>query len=308
MHLTIAIATWNRAALLAETLVSLATLRVPDDVTWDIVVCDNNSSDHTKQVVEDAKGAAPLLQQPLLRELAYLFEPTQGKSHALNRILREARGEWVLLLDDDVVVDPDWVAAYLRAIARYPGAAVFGGAVLPRLYKPARRSHQYLLEHYPGAFGVLEVSRDTPISNPQPTPGGANMAVRRDVALRLGFDTSRGMFSGVRVAGEDMMMALSVLGEGYEGWLIADARVLHHTPPRDLGARRLFRWQTGLGKSWAHERGRPTPGRFGVAWWAWREMARRTARMLLRWRPWPSRSYYDALVEVAQYWGYLRSK
>jgi hypothetical protein len=105
-----------------------------------------------------------------------------------------------------------------------------------------------------------------------------------------------------------MMMALHILSAGHEGWMIADAKVLHHTPPGDLGARRLFRWQTGLGKSWARERGRPKPGRFGVAWWAWREMARRTARMMLRWRPWPSRSYYDAMVEVAQYWGYLRSK
>ena len=100
---------------------------------------------------------------------------------------------------------------------------------------------------------------------------------------------------------------LRIIRQGHEGWLLGDAKVLHHTPEKDLGSRRLFKWQAGIGRMWAAERGRPTPGKFGVAWWAWREYFRRRARMLVRWRPWPSRSYYDALVEAAQYWGYLRS-
>lgn len=318
MHLTLAIATWNRASLLAETLASLAMLRIPEAVTWDILVCDNNSTDHTKQVVDDAKTAATQLPLdkahalpyvgPRRAELTYLFEPTQGKSHALNRILREARGEWVLFLDDDVIVDANWLAAYVDAIAKHPKAAVLGGAVLPRLYKPATPKQSFLIEHYPGAFGILNVPRETPIGDPQPTPGGANMAVKRDIALELGFDTTRGMFPGGRIAGEDMMMALRIIRQGHEGWLLPDAKVLHHTPENDLTSRRLFRWQAGIGRMWAAERGRPTPGKFGIAWWAWRELFRRWRRMIIRWRPWPSRSYYDALVEVAQYRGYLRAK
>ncbi len=308
MHLTVAIATWNRAALLAQTIESLAALVVPAQVTWDLIVCDNNSTDDTRATVER------MLELPALKALAgyeggcYLFEKTQGKSHALNRILREARGQWILFLDDDVVVLPQWLAAMTQAMARHEAAAVLGGAVLPRLEQPLRGRKAFLLEHYPGVYGVTAVASDVPIKEGVSTPGGANMAVRRDAALAVGFDTERGMFHGRRIAGEDMMMALRIIEAGHEGWMVADAKVLHHTPSESLGTRRLIRWQMGIGRVWAIDRGPPTPGKLGVAWWAWREMARRAMRVCLRWRPWVTRGYYDALVAAAQYWGYLRAK
>ena len=62
----------------------------------------------------------------------------------------------------------------------------------------------------------------------------------------------------------------------------------------------------GIGRVWVLDNGPATPGRFGVPWWAWREVARRSLRMLTRWRPWPTPRFYQAFVEVAQYWGYLR--
>lgn len=308
MHLTVAIATWNRAALLAQTLGSLSTVRVPQGTQWEVLVCDNNSTDETKSVVEQAAANATLQNQPGLSSVRYLFEGTQGKSHALNQILREATGQWILFLDDDVIVDPDWMRNMLRAIAARPKAAILGGPILPRLYRKVSAKEQFLIEHYPGAYGILDFEHDAPIRDPHPTPGGANMAVRRDVALGIGFDAALGMFGGQRVAGEDVTMALRILAAGHEGWLIADAKVLHHTPDDCLGSRRLFQWQRGIGRTWLLDRGKPKAGKFGVAWWAWREMGRRYLRKCLLWRPWPSKAYYDALVQTAQYWGYLKGK
>jgi glycosyltransferase involved in cell wall biosynthesis len=39
----------------------------------------------------------------------YLFESEQGKSHALNLGIREARGDVIAFMDDDVIVDPAWL-------------------------------------------------------------------------------------------------------------------------------------------------------------------------------------------------------
>ncbi|MEX2213758.1 MAG: glycosyltransferase family 2 protein [Phycisphaeraceae bacterium] len=312
MHLTLAIATWNRAELLAETLASLATLDVPDGVTWEVLVCDNNSSDHTKATVEEfvamkARGAV-LQGKAGLTEVRSLFEPTQGKSHALNQILREATGSWVLFLDDDVLVDPQWLKTYVEAIARHPKAGVLGGAVLPRLYKDVRGKQAFLLEHYPGAYGVLKLDADTPIGDPTPSPGGANMAVLREVAQKHGFALNFGMIGGERIAGEDAGMAINILREGYQGWLLADAKVLHHTPSDSLTRRRLWQWQKGFGRVRAFCRGKPQKGKFGIAWWAWREMIRLWLGVIVRWRPWPTKGYYHAYVVAAQYWGYMTAK
>ena len=61
---------------LAETLDSLARSRA-DHLRWDVVVVDNNSSDHTRQVVMSRVERYPVA-------LRYVFEKQQGKSIALN--------------------------------------------------------------------------------------------------------------------------------------------------------------------------------------------------------------------------------
>ncbi len=308
MKLTVAIATWNRADLLGETLSSLGALRVPEGVQWEIIVCDNNSTDSTRSLVEAAMQDEKLTKQPGLVTARYLFEEQQGKSHALNRILRQATGDWVCFIDDDVIVQEDWLAVYAHAIAAHPKAAVLGGQILANVKRPLSQRQAFLLEHYPGAYGVTKIDQDKPIAPPSTTPGGANMALRRDVALELQFDANRGMIAGQRIAGEDAGMALRIVEEGHEGWMLAASKVLHHTPEKFIGSKRLWQWQSGIGRTWILSRGKPTPGKLGIAWWAWREMFKRYLRMWLSWRPAPSKKYYDAMVAAAQYWGYLRAK
>jgi hypothetical protein len=41
----------------------------------------------------------------------------------------EASGRYICWTDDDVEVDPEWLAAYWAAFQRHPQAAVFGGRI-----------------------------------------------------------------------------------------------------------------------------------------------------------------------------------
>ena len=76
---TMLIATYNRAAFLKDTLESIAGLRTPAGVVWEVVVVDNNSTDETRAVVERAVASFPV-------PLSYVFESRQGKSLALVKI------------------------------------------------------------------------------------------------------------------------------------------------------------------------------------------------------------------------------
>ena len=76
--------------------------------TWEVIVVDNNSKDHTKAVVEEAQRAWPLLR--------YEFEGAQGLSHARNHGIACARGDVILFTDDDVLPEPDWLETTLAGL------------------------------------------------------------------------------------------------------------------------------------------------------------------------------------------------
>src|SRR5687767_5133826 len=99
---TVLICTYNRAAWLGKSLESLAQQRSPRN--WDVLVVDNNSTDDTRLVVESAAGRFPV-------PLRYLFEPRQGKSHALNLGLAHTGADVVIFTDDDVALERGWIDA-----------------------------------------------------------------------------------------------------------------------------------------------------------------------------------------------------
>ena len=130
MFITIAICTFNRAESLRRTLDSLVAMRVPSDLSWEIVIVNNNSTDHTDEVISEYVGRLPV---------RWEFEPRPGKSNARNRAIDVAKGEYIVWTDDDVVVDTGWLTAYVEAFRRWPEAAVFGGRIMPRYEAPVAK-------------------------------------------------------------------------------------------------------------------------------------------------------------------------
>src|SRR6266700_2101384 len=92
IKLSLAICTYNRAALLQRALRSVAQQTIGrSDV--ELIVIDNGSTDETAKVV-----AAHQKENGSLR---YFVEPKPGIAHARNRALAEASGEYLAFLDDD---------------------------------------------------------------------------------------------------------------------------------------------------------------------------------------------------------------
>ena len=118
MLVTVAICTWNRAALLDQTLARMRALSIPTGTEWELLVVNNNCTDHTDSVIAKHTGALPI------RRIA---EPTPGLSFARNAALAAAKGEHLLWTDDDVL-------AVLLAGARSPfdELVAAGWAEVPR--------------------------------------------------------------------------------------------------------------------------------------------------------------------------------
>jgi GT2 family glycosyltransferase len=119
--LTIAICTRDRAARLARLLASLVEpcARSPFAST-EILVIDNAPPDgSTRDTVACFPG------------VRHVVEPKAGLNFARNAALKNARGALLAFLDDDVVIDRNWLNALADASRRAPEAGGFTGLVLP---------------------------------------------------------------------------------------------------------------------------------------------------------------------------------
>ncbi len=103
MTVSVVIPHLNRADLLERVLGSVAAQRLPPGHATDVIVVDNGSSDGSEGVARSHGATTVLLGRNL------------GVSHALNRGIEQARGDWVLLLNNDVELAPDWIAELLAA-------------------------------------------------------------------------------------------------------------------------------------------------------------------------------------------------
>jgi glycosyltransferase involved in cell wall biosynthesis len=221
MRFTVAVCTWNRAALLPAVLDRLARLRyAPGD--WELVVVNNNSTDDTERVLEAFAGRLPLRRA---------FEPKQGTSHARNAAVRLARGDYVVWTDDDVLVEADWLAAYARAVERHPSAALFGGPVRPRFEGTPPPWLSSAWQEIGPAFAARDLGAEPfELENDGELPYGANYVVRAREQRLFPYDPALGRRLDGGTLGDETAVIRAILAAGGEGWWVPDALVEHWIP------------------------------------------------------------------------------
>lgn len=242
MYVTVAICTWNRAPLLDQTLATLRELRLPPGVRWELLVVNNNCTDDTDAVI--ARHASHL---PLRR----LFEPKQGHSNARNCALDAARGDLILWTDDDVLVEPDWLSAYVAAAERWPEAVFFGGWIEPwyEVPPPAWLKRAVRANYFHGLLLIRDLGD---VERPL-TQGaeifGANMAFRRAVFADRRFDPQLGRQGSVSLLGDETAFIDRLLQQGERGVWVPAAKVRHYVPAERMTLRYLDDYYRGVGRT-----------------------------------------------------------
>lgn len=121
--ISVIIATRNRCESLREVLADVAGQVTERRFAYDVIVADNGSTDRTRAVVEALQPTYPV-------PLTYVCERRPGKAHALNRALAAAAGGIVAFTDDDVKLDPRWLAT-IEETFQHEQADGVGGPVHP---------------------------------------------------------------------------------------------------------------------------------------------------------------------------------
>jgi glucosyl-dolichyl phosphate glucuronosyltransferase len=221
MLTTIAICTFNRAESLRRTLDSLVAMRIPHDLAWELIIVNNNSTDHTDYVINEYLERLPLRPES---------EPQPGLSNARNRAIDAAKGDYIVWTDDDVVVDAGWLTAYVEAFRRWPEAAVFGGRITPRYEAPVEKwviESEAVLE---GPYAIRDFGDHVhPLSadDEDHFPFGANYAIRALEQRGFRYDPKLGPAPNSIGNQDETDVIHRLLGSGATGYWIPEAMVEH---------------------------------------------------------------------------------
>jgi glycosyltransferase involved in cell wall biosynthesis/peptidoglycan/xylan/chitin deacetylase (PgdA/CDA1 family) len=221
--LSVIVPTFNRADWLADALHSLTRQQTDGRFEFEIVVCDNASTDNTASVVASVAESSMV-------PIRYCFQSKVGDAPTRNRALQEATGQWLAFFDDDQLAPENWLSE-LVAAAEKTGGSIVGGAV--QLDLSAQQRSEF-------CFAVCEALRETdlyPQLQPylrQALPGTGNALVSRAVFDAIG-DFDESFVSG----GSDYEFFGRARAAGFAMWYTPDAVIRHRVDPSRLSMERL---------------------------------------------------------------------
>jgi glycosyltransferase involved in cell wall biosynthesis len=237
LTLDVVVCTYNNAALLDETLDALVGQQVSSGVDWRILVVDNNCTDETPEVVARHAARSPV-------PLSVVSEPEQGLTPARLRGVASTTGEWIAFVDDDCVLDPNWIAQAAEFAAAHPEAGGFGGRVVLDWEQPPRE----FVTRYGWAFAEQDHGAE---AKQVTSLAGAGFVFRRAALAESGWLERHFLADRVGeklVSGGDVEMALRV-GARSPLWYSPDLRLRHRIPAKRTTLGYVLAVTRGLGTS-----------------------------------------------------------
>lgn len=252
--LTVIVPTHNpHRGRLARTLLGLTAQTLPAE-QWEILLVDNASQPPLK--ADDFAHLAPT-------NFRLVSETQLGLTSARRRGITEARGEFIVMVDDDNVLAPDYLAQVLTLFASHPRLGACGGRSIGEFETPRP---PWWLPEFDGLLALRDLGQTALLADslrdarsgrneyPACAPIGAGMALRR-VALtswladqttsalpdRKGNDLSS---SG------DNDIVLCVLRAGWQLGYFPSLSLTHLIPSARVQTAYLARLNRGIARSW----------------------------------------------------------
>lgn len=263
MKVSVIICTRNpRADVFPRVLAALAGQTLPA-ADWEVIVIDN--------------GSAPpvsVTRQPGHPDVRVVVEPEPGLTRARIRGIRESRGDLLIFVDDDNLLDPNFLESALRLAASFPQIGVFGGRISGEFEVAPPEWLAPFLPH----LALAEFPRDewSSLADDRAVlPCGAGLCVRRSAAetwarhvesdpRRLALDRT----GDKTLACGDTDFVLTSLDHGYGSGRFTALHLTHVIPASRLEYAYHHQLARDIGWSWGRLqalRGQSSFGRRSIA-------------------------------------------
>lgn len=244
LDFSVAIPTYNGSRRLAAVLECLRWQINADELSWEVVVVDNNSTDDTADIVRQYQR-----EWDKRVPLRYAFEEKQGAAYARHKAVQMAASPLVGFLDDDTLPNMTWVISAYRFAQEHPRAGVIASRIRGNFetIPPAN------FERIAALLALTERGSSPSMYVPEQKviPPSAGMVVRRQVWMNHVPEelVLTGRTDASMLTGEDTESILHIQRAGWEVWYNPCMRLEHQIPSQRLTREYLQKLCRGIGLS-----------------------------------------------------------
>lgn len=241
MRFSFVTCTYNRAAYLPKTLKALCEQTFLGK-NYEIVIIDNNSSDNTAEVCRNFVDSYPH------KQIRYHRETNQGLSYALNRGIEEAKGQYIIYVDDDETVSKKHLELLEEYLNQFPEAELCASPVIPVYEEKEPKWMSIFTQRLIG--GYFYSGKDVKILNKSSYPGTGHTIIKRELYAKFGtYNTELGRKGTSLMGAEDKDMAFRLTKNNIKCYYLPDVPIYHHIPAYKLTDEFFTKLTRSIGKS-----------------------------------------------------------
>jgi len=238
--LSIIICTYNRDKYIYNLLQSLALNNFPAEL-YEIVLIDNNCTDKTEEKCKQFQQDYPHI------NFNYFVEQNQGLSYARNRGIKEAKGDILIYVDDDALVNKEYLSTYYELFEKEKQIFAAGGPIIPQYETKPPKWLSYFTKEL--LTGYLHQGNKTGKFKRR-YPGGGNAAYKKEVFDKTGlFNVDLGRKGNNLVGAEEKDIFDKMTAMGMAFYYTPNAILYHIIPETKLTNNYFNRLTFSIGRS-----------------------------------------------------------
>lgn len=239
--LSVIICTYNRDKYIYNVLKSVAENNFPTE-NYEIVLINNNCTDNTEGECQRFAHDFPQV------NYRSFVETNQGLSHARNRGIKESKGEILVYVDDDAVVNQEYLRTFADFFAHNSEAYAAGGPIIPQYETERPVWMTYFVEQL--LTGRLYKGEKIQEFTGNSFPGGGNAAYRKIVFEKVGlYNVDLGRKGDSLVGAEEKDIFDKMKTQQMRFFYLPTAILYHQIPEKKLTTDYFNRLTNGIGVS-----------------------------------------------------------
>jgi len=258
VNLSVIICTYNPNIDFLIRTINALKVQVLDNSFWELVIVDNASTNDVIKTIDLSwKLNSKIVKQPI-----------PGLANARFKGCQEANGSWIVFVDDDNILDKNYLQQVLQIISSNPSLGIFGGKAVPDFLGVL--PPEWMKQYY-GILALKDYGNEIIVSNytiednnlpkdftyPNAAPAGAGMCIRKNVfeaysilAKNDPIRNNLGRKGKSLASGEDNDIIIEIIKQGYQIGYFPQLSLIHIIPRGRMEISYLARLNYAMNISW----------------------------------------------------------